>query len=259
MESIYNQTAAIENRITFEHIIIDGLSTDRTEQIIRQHCKKNTAYIREKDGGMYDALAKGFKMCRGEIVCYLNAGDYFLPSAFDTIHSVANDVGGSWFTAIQVHFGPQQMITMADPPFRFRSDLIRKGVYGTHLPFIQQESTFWRRELLEDVDLERLSRFRLAGDYYLWWCFAQRHQLNVVHSILGGFSIHPGQLSQDKIRYLMELSSFTQPRNWKDRLVIFGEKILWATSPFYRRKLNGDSIQFDYSSNKWSKSPRRIW
>jgi glycosyltransferase involved in cell wall biosynthesis len=259
MDSIYNQSAILEGRLEFEHIIVDGLSKDRTPDVVEKHKSKNTTYIREKDNGMYDALAKGFRLCTGEIVCYLNSGDFYLPSAFDTIHSVFHDVGNKWFTAIPVHFGPQRMVTMADPPYRFRSDLIRKGAYGALLPYIQQESTFWKRELLAEVDLDRLSRFRLAGDYYLWWCFAQHHQLDVVHSILGGFSIQPGQLSENKDKYHEEVASFIEPIQWKDRINIAVERLGWSTSPYYRRKLNRSSIEFDYTTNTWSRFSRKIW
>jgi len=259
MNSIYNQTAILEGRIEFEHIIIDGLSKDRTSDVVESCKSKNTVYIREKDNGMYDALAKGLRLCKGDIVCYLNSGDFYLPSAFDTIHTAFDDVDTSWLTAIAIHYGPNQMITMADPPLRYSSDLIRKGAYGTRLPYIQQECTFWKRELLENVDLNRLARFRLAGDYYLWWSFAASHSLDVIHSIAGGFSIQPGQLSQDKCSYHKEIDSFVSPLHLKDRIKILREKLAWAASPYYRRKINRRSIQFDYATNKWSRSATKIW
>lgn len=60
-----------------EHIIVDGNSTDRTVELIKQHETENTQWISEKDSGIYDAMNKATTMARGEYICYLNAGDAF--------------------------------------------------------------------------------------------------------------------------------------------------------------------------------------
>ena len=73
--SIKNQKAR-----NFEHIIIDGGSTDSTLSIIRKY--ENTypmKWISEPDNGMYDAIAKGFRLAKGEIYCWLNSDDMYMP------------------------------------------------------------------------------------------------------------------------------------------------------------------------------------
>ena len=37
---------------------------------------------------MYEALAKGLSLATGDVVAYLNAGDYYHPGAFDVISEV---------------------------------------------------------------------------------------------------------------------------------------------------------------------------
>jgi len=72
MESVKKQTFR-----NFEHIIIDGASTDDTLDLAR---KTGTAALRilsEPDKGLYDAMNKGLRMARGEYVLFLNAGDSF--------------------------------------------------------------------------------------------------------------------------------------------------------------------------------------
>jgi len=63
----------------FEHIIIDGGSTDGSCEVILAYQKKytNIIYLSEKDDGMYDAINKGLNMATGEIICYLNTDDRF--------------------------------------------------------------------------------------------------------------------------------------------------------------------------------------
>lgn len=58
-----------------EHIVIDGGSTDGTQELIRNAADRLTHLVSEPDGGIYDAMNKGLALARGEFVGYLNADD----------------------------------------------------------------------------------------------------------------------------------------------------------------------------------------
>ena len=63
-----------------EHIIVDNLSSDGTEQLINAYKNGSgypVVYIREKDTGIYNAMNKGIKSARGEWVHILNSDDYY--------------------------------------------------------------------------------------------------------------------------------------------------------------------------------------
>ncbi len=60
-----------------EYIVIDGLSRDRTMQIVNQYKDQIAITVSEKDLGMYDALNKGIKLSNGHIIGILNADDAF--------------------------------------------------------------------------------------------------------------------------------------------------------------------------------------
>jgi len=67
-------------RVKIEHIIVDNLSTDKTEEVVRNYKAKadfEVIYIREKDKGRYDAMNKGIRVTSGEYLMFLNAGDCF--------------------------------------------------------------------------------------------------------------------------------------------------------------------------------------
>ena len=67
----------------WEHIIVDGNSTDCTLEILKQNTHIN--WISEQDEGQSDAMNKAFKMSTGDLIVYLNADDYFYHEAFKTI------------------------------------------------------------------------------------------------------------------------------------------------------------------------------
>jgi glycosyltransferase involved in cell wall biosynthesis len=70
-----------------EHIIIDGLSTDGTVEIIKRYAEKYThiQWVSEKDKGQSDAMNKGIAMARGEILGFLNVDDFYEPNVLNRV------------------------------------------------------------------------------------------------------------------------------------------------------------------------------
>ena len=58
----------------FEHIVIDGASTDGTQELVNRLSPSSILYS-EPDKGLYDAMNKGLDKARGKYLLFLNAGD----------------------------------------------------------------------------------------------------------------------------------------------------------------------------------------
>lgn len=58
-----------------EYIVIDGMSTDGTTEILQKYSSKIHVLISEKDNGIYDAMNKGLTHATGEYILFINGGD----------------------------------------------------------------------------------------------------------------------------------------------------------------------------------------
>lgn len=85
IESVLGQTYP-----EIEYIIVDGLSTDHTLDIVREYEEKfrekgyTYRIISEKDNGIYDAMNKGIRAASGELVGMINSDDWYEPIAVET-------------------------------------------------------------------------------------------------------------------------------------------------------------------------------
>jgi glycosyltransferase involved in cell wall biosynthesis len=83
-----------QNCDSVEHLIMDGLSTDGTPEIVKKFAE-NHPHIRlisEKDKGQSDAMNKGIAEAKGEIVSFLNVDDYYEPGVFNRVLEIFKDL-----------------------------------------------------------------------------------------------------------------------------------------------------------------------
>lgn len=85
------QSVIRQNYSPLEYIIIDGNSTDGTCDMINQYSSFVTKWISEPDRGIYDAMNKGISLSTGEIICFLNCGDWFEDYALEKVDSFFRD------------------------------------------------------------------------------------------------------------------------------------------------------------------------
>jgi glycosyltransferase involved in cell wall biosynthesis len=256
VESVLKQSAVMSGRAELEYIIRDGRSTDRTVEIIERIAGKyrsgSVRIFSERDSGMYDALAKGLKAADGDICAYINAGDYYNEHAFDVILDILGEHEISWLTGMTVICNDRSQIVNAIMPCAYRNRLIRSGFYGEKLPYIQQESTFWKRELNGRIDFKALSRFKCAGDYFLWYQFAETDRLALVEAHLGTFRIHRGQISEDRSNYFREIASFCERPALMDRMVACYDRFLWHMPRRIQILLHWlPALRYDHLSQSW--------
>ena len=68
-----------------QYIVIDGGSTDGTRQILEEYKDRLAYWVSEPDGGIYDAMNKGLRHARGNVIGILNADDTYFPGALQSV------------------------------------------------------------------------------------------------------------------------------------------------------------------------------
>lgn len=92
VESIENTMLSVINQTydNIEYIIIDGGSTDGTQDVIKKYSSKISYWNSEQDKGIYDAMNKGIKVASGDWILFLNVGDLFFSE--NTLLTIQNQL-----------------------------------------------------------------------------------------------------------------------------------------------------------------------
>jgi glycosyltransferase involved in cell wall biosynthesis len=171
----YNQATYLETTISsvlrqegagLEYIIIDGGSTDGSAEIVRRYADQLALCVIEPDRGQAQAINKGFRAARGEILAWLNADDCYYPN---TLAAVAEfflrhpDVDVVYGDVNFIDAAGRQLGTM--PAWEFDPQL---QLCATNL--VLQPATFIRRRVYEKIGgLDEHLHYALDYDY---WCRA---------------------------------------------------------------------------------------
>jgi len=149
IKSISNQSFK-----NFEHIIIDGKSTDSTLIKVQKYKKKISHIISENDRGIYDAFNKGMKISSGEFICIVNCGDTLRKNALKIIfkYILLNCNIDFIFGSVRKHWG---VVHGYNPKKIFYS----WGFYSSH-----STGFFIRKSSAKKVGLYNL-KYKYHADY----------------------------------------------------------------------------------------------
>jgi hypothetical protein len=180
-----------QNYPNLEYIIVDGGSTDGTIDIIRSYEPQLHAWISEPDRGIYDALNKGFARSSGEIMGWINASDLLHVRSLFVVGSVFRS-----FPEVQWITGRPSTLNAEGMPIailNLRRWARRPFLAGANR-YIQQESTFWRRNLWRDAGGGMDLDWGVPADFELWVRFFRHTKLYSVDALIGAYRSHPDAL-----------------------------------------------------------------
>ncbi len=144
----------------FEHVVVDGLSTDRTLKVIEEFGIKGAVIDSRSDQGIYDALNRGIGLATGDVIGFLHSDDYY-PNP-DVLSRIAKAFENP---SIAMCFGDLAYVRQEDA-----SVVVRRWISGKFRPtrlkfgWMPPHPTLYvRRELLQRhlFNVE----YRISGDY----------------------------------------------------------------------------------------------
>jgi len=163
-----------------EYIVVDGGSTDETLDVLRRY-EGRLRWVSERDGGQSEAINKGFRMARGDIVSWLNSDDTYLAGAVGKAvaylcsHPEVAMVYGEGYLMDEA--GRVTRRFPATEPFS-----LWRLVYFSD--YILQQTVFWRRSVFDAVGMLDES-LHYGMDWDFWIRVAKRFEIAYMPEFLG--------------------------------------------------------------------------
>ena len=179
-----NSAATIEDTIRsvlcqgygdIEYIIVDGISTDGTLDIISSYKNKISTIISEPDRGLYDAMNKGVLLATGDVIGCLNADDVFAGN--DVLSSIievfeTKNTDAVYGDIVYVDSDDTSKVKRYWKPGEYKSGAFYKGWVPPHPAF------FCRKEVYATYGHFR-DDMRIAADFELMLRFIEKHKIKV--------------------------------------------------------------------------------
>jgi glycosyltransferase involved in cell wall biosynthesis len=168
LKSILNQ----KNK-NYEIIVVDGMSSDGTLDLVKKYKNKISKTIIEKDKGIYHAMNKGIKLSEGEWIIFMNSGDVFyrnnILDKFLLEDTKNYDV---------VH-GDTQIIN------KNLKYIVKSKIFNHNtclMPFCHQ-SVFVRSKILKKKNFSL--RFKISSDFdFFYYCFISGKKFKKLNLII---------------------------------------------------------------------------
>ena len=215
------QSVMSQKYADFEHIIIDGGSTDNTVHVLKKY--PHLKWVSETDEGQADALNKGLAMATGDIIGWINSDDYYEKEIFqDVISHFENSLSTQWIIGNVIFHYIEANI--------FRSVKSQEITYDNLLKnpdIVKQPGVFFKKELLQGIGGWN-KEFHMIMDYDLWVRIAKKYTPKMINRNYAYFLWHSDQKSSSKncIRQTNEICKILKENNvnWLSRLFLRRKK-----------------------------------
>lgn len=183
----YNSAKTIEDTIksvisqdypNIEYIIIDGASTDQTQNIIKKYDNYISKWISEKDYGIYDAMNKGIALATGDIIGILNSDDFYAHA--NVISTIANtfqnnkNIEACYGNLKYVHPEQTHLVKRKWISGKYTEGLFLKGWMPPHPTFFIKKSCY-------DQYGTYLTELRNSSDYELMLRMLHKNKIRVYY------------------------------------------------------------------------------
>ena len=237
-----------QNYHNIEHIVIDGCSSDGTLEILKEYKSKypdQFSYIYEKDSGQSNAINKGFKQAKGDIIGWINSDDYYEKNIFLDVIKEFNDSSVKWIigNVISTYEGINKKKKIISQKITYQNLLKNPDI-------VAQQGVFFRKGVLEAVGGWDDS-FYMVMDYDLWVRLSKVTNPKMINKYWGYFTHQPNSktLGRTKRIQMEEIMSVLKRENvgyFQRQIILFRKRYY-----FYKQKLKHLLIKLQIMDKKY--------
>ena len=212
IQSVINQSYK-----NYEHIVVDGKSSDKTVQIVKKF--KKIKLISKKDKNLWDALNTGIKNAKGEIIGVLNSNDVYYKDALKIVNKYFNQ------NRIDFLFGAVQKNKLF---YKFEPEKInyRFNIYPSHSIGFFIKSNKQKKLGLYNINYD------ICSDYDLFYRMIVKNKMKGINTnkneILGKFDMNglSSKINIFKFYYQEVKIRYNNGQNFSFLVILFIIKIL---------------------------------
>jgi glycosyltransferase involved in cell wall biosynthesis len=132
-----------DQAVEFEHIVVDGFSQDGTVEWLKT--RPDIISLCENDNGMYEAINKGIRLSKGEIISYLNCDEQYFPEVLRKVKEFFQK-----YPQVDILFGNSLIINLNGTLLAYRKGFIPRWPYiWASRMYVHSGSMFVRRRVFE--------------------------------------------------------------------------------------------------------------
>ncbi len=214
------ESVRLQNNDNCEHLVIDGMSTDGTIDLLRDQTRnreqRNMFWISERDRGQSEALNKGFRRANGEIIGWLNSDDRYRAKCFEHVVQAFEDNPD-----VDIIYGDYLMVDEVGKVLKIRREIEFNAfiLLYHHILYIPTTATFFRRRIFEEGNwLDETLQYAMDLEFFIR--LAERgYRFKHIPQLLADFRMQPNS------------KTCRSP----DRQRMEHRQVVFAAAPIFRR------------------------
>lgn len=226
--SIFNQ-----NYPKIESIVIDGGSEDGTVDILKRYDSKLAHWVSEPDKGPANAINKGFKAAKGDIIAWLNSDDMYANNAlWEAGRAFADNPELEVIFGNALYIDQNDALFMADhgtyrTSFYYGKVQPRENIpaYWKYVHAVPQPTVFFRRALLNSCG-KLDETYHFIFDFEFFFRFSGAANIQKIERTMAFYRIHSKSKSSEWSKFEVELYRFS--RSWWPSSVF--HPMFWSVS-----------------------------
>jgi glycosyltransferase involved in cell wall biosynthesis len=182
-------SVADQKEVSVEHIIVDNMSDDGTVQWLKNNINLKT--IIEPDTGMYEAINKGIKQSNGNIICYLNCDEQYLPNALSKVFQFFNDNKN-----IDVVYGDFLLVNEENKLISFKKSIKPRYSYIlSNYLYTFTCSLFFRRNIFDGGHFYNTNYKTISDALFVTGILKEKYKFGHINDFTSIFTIRDTNLS----------------------------------------------------------------